>query len=292
MKWVVGTLREPLFHFLVLAAGLFALSYLFSGTPTDKEPDTILVSQQRLKSLLLIFRRTWQRPPTQQELDGLVQEYVKEEVLYREALAMGLDRDDTLVRRRLRQKLEFVAEDMADAEEPTDQELQEFLDTHSESFRVERRATFHQVYLSRQRRGDSLQADSLAILGQLRSGSLDDDEVGDPSLLPNFHEDLTEGGISSLFGADFSAQLLATEPGQWSGPVDSPYGTHLVLLQEITEGRLPKLEEVRPSVRREWLAQRRAASKEEFFQALLSKYKVVVEELESATDDTTPESGT
>ena len=90
MKWVAGALREPLLHFLVLAAGLFALSYAFSNTPADQQSDTILVSQQRLKSLILIFQRTWQRPPTQQELDGLVEDYVKEEVFYREALAMGL----------------------------------------------------------------------------------------------------------------------------------------------------------------------------------------------------------
>ena len=120
--------------------------------------------------MILIFQRTWQRPPTRQELDGIVKEYVKEEVLYREALAMGLDRDDTLVRRRLRQKLEFVAEDMADAVDPTDAELQQYLDEHPESFRVERRASFYQVYLSRDRRGDSLNADSMKMLAKLRSG--------------------------------------------------------------------------------------------------------------------------
>lgn len=289
VRWFVRALREPLLHFLVLATGLFALSNAMSRMPADQEPDTIVVSQERLKSLVLIFQRTWQRPPTQQELDGIVNEYVKEELLYREALAMGLDQDDTLVRRRLRQKLEFVAEDMADAAEPTDEELQRYLDKHPESFRVERRATFYQVYLSRERRGDSLEADSTALLAKLRSGSVEAAEVGDPSLLSHFHESLTERGISSLFGSDFMAQLFATEPGQWTGPLESAYGAHLVLVDQKTDGRVPKLEEVREAVRREWIAARRTTSKEEFFQALLRKYHVVVEELDFADEETAPE---
>ena len=289
MKWFVRALQEPLLHFLVLATGLFALSNAISQTPADQELDTIVVSQERLKSLILIFQRTWQRPPTRQELDGIVKEYVKEEVLYREALAMGLDRDDTLVRRRLRQKLEFVAEDMADAAEPTDEELQQYLDEHPESFRVERRATFYQVYLSRERRGDSLNADSMTMLAKLRSGAVEAAEVGDPSLLPDFHEGLREAEISSQFGPDFSAQLLAIQTGQWSGPLESAYGAHLVLLEKKTEGRVPELDEVREAVRREWIAARRAASKEEFFQALLRKYHVVVEELDFADEETAPE---
>jgi hypothetical protein len=291
VKWFVRALQEPLLHFLVLAAGLFALSYVFSRSPTAQQPDTILVSQQRLKNLILIFQRTWQRPPTQQELDGIVNEYVKEEVFYREALAMGLDRDDTLVRRRLRQKLEFVAEDIADAVEPTDQELQQYLDEHPEAFRVQRRTTFSQVYLSRQRRGDSLAADSKALLSELRSGSAEASEAGDPSLLPRFHESLTESQVSSFFGPEFSAQLFATQAGGWSGPLESAYGAHLVLLQEKTDGRVPELDEVRQAVRREWIAQRRAASKEEFFQTLLRKCNVVVEELDFVGDDPLSEAG-
>ena len=289
-KWYVRALQEPLLHFVVLATGLFALSNVLSQMPADQEPDTIVVSQERLKSLILIFQRTWQRPPTRQELDGIVKEYVKEEVLYREALAMGLDRDDTLVRRRLRQKLEFVAEDMADAVDPTDAELQQYLDEHPESFRVERRASFYQVYLSRDRRGDSLNADSMKMLAKLRSG-VEATEVGDPSLLSHFHKNLREAEISSLFGPDFSSQLLATQIGQWSGPLESAYGAHLVLVDQKTDGHVPELDEVREAVRREWIAARRTASKEEFFQALMRKYEVVVEELDSADEEMPPETG-
>jgi hypothetical protein len=286
--WFVRVLREPLFHFLLLGAGLFALSYAFSRNPQAQQPDTILVSKQRLKNLILIFQRTWQRPPTQQELEGIVQEYVKEEVFYREALAMGLDRDDTLVRRRLRQKLEFVAEDIADAAEPGDQELQQYLDEHPQTYRVERRVTFAQVYLSRERRGESLVADSETLLSQLRSGAVEAAEAGDTSLLPYFHENLTEREIANIFGPEFAAQLIATQSGQWTGPLESAYGVHLVLLREKTAGRAPELDEVRQAVRRDWIAERRTKAKEDFFLSLLGKYNVVVEELQFPDDASFP----
>jgi len=291
MNWLGRVLKEPLLHFLVLAAGLFVLSRFYTATSPAVAPDMIVVSEQRIKSLILGFQRTWQRSPTRQELDGLVEDFIKEEVFYREALAMGLDRDDTLIRRRLRQKLEFVAEELADAVEPTERQLQQFLDEHPDSFRVERRATFSHIYLSRERRGDSLDADARLLLDKLRAdrdGSVDPAEQGDPFLLPHFHENLREGEISNLFGQDFGSQLLTFEPDQWSGPVESAYGLHLVLLHEKTEGRVPKLDEVRDAVRRDWYAGRRAASKEEFFRALRDKYKVVVDEPDFTSHDDIP----
>jgi parvulin-like peptidyl-prolyl isomerase len=287
MNWLGRVFKEPLLHFLVLAAGLFMLSRFFSETPSGENPDTIVVSGQRIKSLILAFHRTWQRPPSQQELDGLVEDFIKEEVFYREALAMGLDRDDTLIRRRLRQKLEFVAEELADAVEPTEQQLQQFLDEHPDSFRVERHATFSHIYLSRDRRGDSLEADARQLLDKLRAADnepFDPADQGDSFLLPHYHENLREGEISNLFGQDFGPQVLAVEAGQWSGPCASAYGLHLVLLHEKTAGRVPTLDEVRAAVRRDWYAARRAASKKDFFLGLRKRYEVVIE-MPKVTDE-------
>lgn len=293
MKSFVRVLQEPLFHFLLIGAGLFALTYAFAAKPPEREPDTILVSQQRLKSLILIFQRTWQRPPTQEELDGLIDQYVREEVYYREALAMGLDRDDTMLRRRLRQKLEFVAEDIADAVEPTDAELQEYLDEHPMSFRVERLVTFQQVFLSPERRGDALESDIAEILSKLRDRQVSPLDVGDPSLLPPFEERRRETEVASLFGPLFAEQLLVAPIGEWGPPIESTYGVHLVLLQEMTSGRIPRLDEVREAVRREWIAERRVSSKEEFYRALRKKYDVVVEKLDlTENGDDDAESGT
>jgi hypothetical protein len=301
-------LKEPLLHFVVLAVGLFGLSRVYSNKPAPEPSqqsapeqvekparqlsDTIVVSQQRIESLILRWHKTWQRPPTREEVNGLIEDYIREEVFYREALAMGLDRDDTLIRRRLRQKLEFLAEDFADTVEPTDQELQQFLDEHPDSFRHEGRVTFRQVYLNRDRRGDSLEADAKHLLDKLRSKTDVEDsaELGDPFLLPHFHKDLRESEVANLFGRSFISQLRRVEIGKWSGPIESGYGVHLVLVHERTKGRLPELKEVRDAVRREWFASRRATSKEKFYQNLRQRYKVVVETPELKRDgENTPD---
>ena len=218
-------------------------------------------------------------PPTQQELDGLIQNYVNEEVFYREALAMGLDQDDTIIRRRLRQKLEFVAEDLADAVEPTDFELTEYLEEHTDQYRLEDRATFTQVYFSPQRRGESLKGDVQQALDALRSSDDEDNvtEFGDPSLLPIYHENLRESEIANLLGREFTARLREAKTGMWTGPIESTYGLHLVKIYERSPGRVPSLDDVRDAVRRDWFAQRRAESKQQFYDSLRKRYEVVVE---------------
>jgi len=284
MKVVLRILKEPLLHFLLLAAGLFVLSDWFSATKASEERDTIVVSRQRVNGLALTFQRVWQRPPTPRELDGLVDDFIKEEVLYREALAMGLDRDDTLVRRRLRQKLEFVAEDLADAVEPTEDQLQKFLQEHPDSFRLQRRATFRHIYLNPEQRGKSLESDAQELLDALRDAdeTAHIEELGDPFLLPYDHQHLRERDIANQFGPEFAAHLFDRDTGAWTGPIESAYGIHLVLIQEKTAGRVPELGEVQEAVRRDWYAARRIASKDDFFQALRKKYKVVVEKPDAA----------
>jgi hypothetical protein len=271
-------LKEPLLHFLLLAAGLFAVSGSWGRVSESDEQDTIVVSEARILSLAQMFQRTWQRPPTRIELEGLIDDYITEEVLYREALKMGLDQDDTVIRRRLRQKLEFVAEDLADAVEPTDVELQEFLNQHPAKFRLPDRATFTQIYLNPERHGETLREEIEELLIQVRSSEepIDPASLGDPFLLPHYFEDTRAGEIANLFGHEFSPRLLAAEMGKWSGPIESSYGVHLVLLHERTEGRVPDLDEVRDAVQREWHAARRAVSKEMFYQGLKEQYAIVV----------------
>jgi hypothetical protein len=274
-------------HFLVLAAGLFALSGFWADESVDEGEKTIVVSEAKIKTLARLWQKTRQRPPTRDELEGLINDYVDEEVFYREALKMGLDRDDVVIRRRLRQKLEFVAEDLADAVDPTDEQLQQFLVDHPNRFRVAWRATFTQVFLNPDRRGESLDDDVARLLGELRQSDdvVDVDELGDSlRMLPAHHEELREREISGLFGPEFASQLLAVEPGQWMGPVKSGYGVHLVLVHERTAGRVPELAEIREAVQREWYADRRAASKEDFYRGLRKPYEVIIEMPEAAAD--------
>jgi hypothetical protein len=276
-------LREPLFHFLLLGAALFAAYGVLSGRGAA-EPDEIVVTRGRIESLATVFQRTWQRPPTQDELDGLVAEYVREEVCAREAVALGLDQDDSVIRRRLRQKLEFVSEDLAAEVEPTDGELQAYLDGHAEAFRVEPSFAFRQVFLSPEQRGEGLARDAAELLAALRSSAADPDAAGDPILLDPSFEDASAGEVARLFGQGFAEELARLPSGEWQGPVESAYGAHLVLLAERRDGGQPALDDVREEVRREWANDQRLQANEEHYRTLLQPYRVTVEGAGPAPD--------
>ncbi|MCI0634440.1 MAG: peptidyl-prolyl cis-trans isomerase, partial [Actinobacteria bacterium] len=224
------------------------------------------------------FTRTWQRPPTEGELKGLVDDYVRDELATREAVTLGLDRDDTVIRRRLRQKLEFLVEDSVDASPPTDADLQAWLERHPDQFRIEPEVAFRQVYLSPDRRGDAVERDAKKLLEKLSAaGSEVPADVGDPSMLPRDVERSARGSIAREFGDGFADELLKIEPGRWAGPVRSGYGLHLVWVRARQAGRMPTLDEVRPLVERELLSARRRQQLDTMYEQLLSRYRVIVE---------------
>ncbi|MGH8520761.1 MAG: peptidyl-prolyl cis-trans isomerase [Gammaproteobacteria bacterium] len=271
-------LREPLVHFLLLGAGLF-VAFGLEGERTGGEPGEILATRGRIESLALGFARTWQRPPTDRELEGLIHDYIREEVYYREAMALGLDKDDIVIRRRLRQKMEFVTDDVAAQAEPTDEELSAYLKAHPEAFRVERRFTFSQVYLNPDRHGQHLARDAERLLAKLNEAGAKADvsALGDPFLLNHTFEAVPGSEVAKQFGAAFAGELGALSPGQWQGPVQSGYGVHLVFVGQRTGGRVPALEEVREAVRREWANAERLEANEKFYQRLLKGYTVTIE---------------
>ena len=278
-------LREPLVHFLLLGAVLFG-AFALVGDRGSARADHIVVTPGHLEHLTVSFTRTWQRPPTAHELAGLIDDYIREEVLYREAVAMGLDRDDTIVRRRLRQKLEFLTEETAETTSPSDTELQTFLQQHPDAFRIEPRLAFQHVYLSRGRRGEAAEATARQLLAQLRTGddATDPTTLGDPFLLPPEFSLLSSSEIARLFGDAFATQLQQLEPSHWAGPFASAYGLHLVYVRERVDGRVPALAEVREAVQRAWFAARRKAVHEQFYQRLRARYTVVVEQPPAASD--------
>jgi PPIC-type PPIASE domain len=279
-------IREPFLHFLLLGALIF-IGHRFLSKRLDDEPQRIVITQGQITSVIVGFSRTWQRPPTREELEGLIRDRVREEVYYREALAMGLDRDDAIIRRRLQQKLEFVTNDVAAVAEPTDVELTEYLKTHPESFRADRQLTFSQVYLDPSKHGDHLAQDAGQLLIQLQRQGRDVDlsSLGDPFLLEHRFEAASATEITKQFGDRFVMKLGDIPVGEWFGPVESGYGTHLVFVEERTKGRLPELAEVRDAVRREWTNARRLESNEKFFQNLVKHYEVVVEKIDPAKAD-------
>ena len=272
-------LREPLLHFLLLGSLLFALDTWLRPAPIADSGGEIVVSEGRIRNLAEGFRRTWQRPPTGAELDGLIQDHIREEVLYREALALGLDQDDTIIRRRLRQKMEFVSDDAAALGTPSDQELGDWLAAHPDAFRVEPRVSFVQVYLDPNRHGDRLQADAKRLLDELNAADPSTRPLrqGDGLLLlePRY-VDVPQGEVARLFGTDFARVLFEQPVGRWVGPIDSGYGSHLVRLESKTAGGVARLEDVRPLVERDWANARRKELGEAFYEQLRSKYRVTV----------------
>jgi hypothetical protein len=271
-------LREPLLHFLLLGAGLFFL-HAWVGPLASGVGDRVVISRARVEQLTIGFERMHQRLPNPTELDELIDDTIREEIYYREAKALGLDQDDTIVRRRLRQKLEFVSEDLAPPADPSEAELQAHLQSYPERFRAERRYGLSHVFLDPQRHGARLERDAHTLLTELRRDgtAVDASGRGDASLLPRSFEKISASELSRLFGEKFESALQALPLGQWSGPVASGYGLHLVLLRARDEERVSSLSEAREEVERDWVRVRRAEANAAYYAALRQRYDVTIE---------------
>lgn len=271
-------LREPLLHFLLLGAVIFA-GYNLVSKHTSTEPGKIVVTQGQLSSLWEGFVRTRQREPNQEEWEGLIRQRVREEVYYREALALGLDKDDTIIRRRLQQKMEFVSDDVSARAQPTDAELNAYLQANPDSFRPADKCTFQQVFLNTDKRGKNLKSDVAQLLAQLNheGGKTDISKVGDAIMLDKQYNALPLREVSNLFGDEFAKTLGGLPLNHWQGPVESAYGVHLVFVVERSGGQVPALADVRDAVRREWEEARRLEAKDKFYRELLKQYRVTIE---------------
>lgn len=270
-------LKEPLLHFLLLALVIFA-AYGWLGPSGAGRPDSIVVTGASIEQIAAIFAKTWQRPPTAAELKGLIDDYVKEEIYYREAKLLGLDTDDTIIRRRLRQKMEFVNDAAAELLTPTDAELEAYLKAHPTEFEIEPMLAFQQVFLNPERHGDKIEQDAAAILEVLLTNvATGPAALSDPTLLP-FELPLTSSSsIAQTFGPEFAEALGNVAPGQWAGPIMSGFGRHIVRVSERKAGRVPALGEVRDAVAREWSNAKRKELEDRRFSELLKRYEVTIE---------------
>ena len=270
-------LAEPVLHFLLLGAVLFGLHAALGRGPEHDAPGAdVTVSRDRIAGFAETFARQWGRPPSEDELSALVRDFVREEVLMREAILLGLDRDDTIVRRRLAQKMEFLSEDLVAAVVPGEDDLRDFLAAHPERFRTETRLTFSQVHLDPQKRGAQLDADAAALLDRLRAGSAAI-PAGDSQMLDAEQRDITSREVEATFGPAFAARLAELPVASWEGPIASSYGAHLVRVERRLVGGVPPLDDVREAVAREWTAARRAEVKTAQLEGLLSRYRVTIE---------------
>ena len=273
-------LAEPLLHFLMLGAALFAANaYLTRAGVDSAAPKRIELTLDELRQIAIYFQAQWRRPPTQDEFTALVEGKVKQEVLYREALAMGLDKDDEIVRRRMAQKMQFIAEDVASAYEPSTTELRKWYDTNSAKFAQPGRITFRQLYFSPDQRGTHAHDDAAKALTQLARAPIDAKlarSVSDPMLLQDYYGDRSSEQIAKDFGPSFATALFKLTPGSWHGPIESGFGWHLVFVDSIVPGRIPAFEEVEGDVKTAWLGEQKAIAWQKAYDAMRAKYVVLL----------------
>jgi hypothetical protein len=265
-------------HFVLFGAMLFGL-YNVIGKKDVERPATIIVSAAQIENLAESFARTWQRPPSADELRGLVDDYIRDEVFYRESKLLGLDRDDIVIRKRLRQKMEFAAEDMG-VFEPSDEQLAAYLAANADRFKTEDYLTFRHVYLSATRH-DALETDAEIVAAKLAgaTGDADAAALGDRFLLGEEFRAMPLGEVARTFGGRFAERISQLEPGRWQGPIPSSYGLHFVLIEERTQASLPPLDAVREAVRREWMNARRLEAEAVLYRTLRERCQIVVEPL-------------
>ncbi|HSD98037.1 MAG TPA: peptidylprolyl isomerase [Sulfuricaulis sp.] len=284
MKWTEtrSLLREPLLHFFLIGAAMFILfgwrgnSVSLPGGQTGTPTAQIVVSRDALDQMYNLFAKTWQRPPTEDEQKKLIEDFVRNEIYYREAIAIGLDRDDEVLKRRLRQKMEFIYEDITSWVEPTDTDLMAYMKKHRERYLTDPQMSFRQVYISTNKRGTSAESDARQIIAQLTGGA-DPDSVGDRTLLEPEVPLSPLWDIRKQFGDEFGNSLLELRSGRWEGPIRSGVGLHAVFVRERVSGRLPDLNGVREMVMRDWAFERQKELKDAAYAKIRERYTVTVE---------------
>lgn len=264
--------------FLLLGGGIFVL---FQQVSNDALPDNteIVVTKEQIQTLRLGFERVWQRSPGARELSALIQSHIQEEVLYREALALGLDKNDGVVRRRLSQKMQFLSEDLADLEQANDKTLQSYLDDHVDQYMQPARFSFRQIYFNASKRGQqATQSEAESLLIKLKKGRLDGKASGDSIMISHQFDLMRETEVARILGAQFMQALRETPTGSWQGPIESGFGQHLVFIDEFVESKASRLNDVRQQVVRDWSAEKRKETNQAIYAKLRQRYQVVVEE--------------
>jgi len=239
----------------------------------------IALTLDDLRQMDMYFVSQWHRQPTPQEFQAMVEDKVREEVLYREGLAMGLDKDDTIVKRRMAQKMQFLAEDVAAAHEPSTAELQAWFPKNSSKFALPSRYSFRHLYFSPDKRGKSAQEDAAKALTKI-AGQPEDSKaaaaLADRFMFQDYYGDRTPEQLAKEFGPQFAVAVEKLKPGSWQGPIESGYGWHLVFVDSVIPGRIPALEEVEPDVKTAWLGEQKTQAWQKAYQAMRAKYTVLL----------------
>lgn len=285
--------HQPLFHFLLAGLLLFAGATILERRSGNSRE--VRVSAAEIQRLEDVWSRQYGRTPSGSELRNLVEDYIREEIYYREAVASGLDKDDSIIRRRLVEKMEFLSQEVASGE-PSEQELQEYFARNREKFQLPAQLAFTHIYFSPSKRGTTLQGDAAHALAELRNPNNSTDKVaklGDPFMLQSEYPLQTPEEVRSLFGAEFSSAIFKLQPGQWEGPISSSYGLHLVRVTQYQPAHAPELNEVRAQVVTDFKNDRLQAATEKYYDRLRQRYQVKVDNSgDAAVAQGTPSSRT
>jgi len=273
-------LKEPLLQFLLTGLALFIAYDVRNRDAGPRERSArIELTADDLRQIGLGCIAQGRPPPSSEEMRTLAEARVREEILYREALALGLDKDDTIVRRRLAQKMEFLFEDVAKLREPATDELKAWFETNAERFTLPGRITFRHLYFSPDRRGERAGEDAARALTKIAGKSMDAPDaiaLGDPFMFQDYYGDRASDDVARTFGSGFARAVFQMTPGHWAGPVESGYGSHLIWVDSVTPARRPSFEEIEPDVRTAWIEEQRAEIRESAFAAMRARYEVVL----------------
>lgn len=266
-------LRDPLVHFLLAGAALFLLYGLRNTEPVGQQ---IVVDAAQVRQLSKTATAMRGEAPTREELERLVEPLIKDEVYYREALALGLDKNDDDVRTRLIDKMRYLTEDLADPEPATEDALHEFFDANPDLFLIPAKITFEQVFFSPSKRGEALQADIAAAIEMLRAGN-DVGGLGDDTPLRGRYDEAPREQVSVLFGDAMAEALFTMESGRWNGPYKSDFGMHLARLISRSEARRPTFEESKETALELFAGRQRERRNEAAYRSMRDRYDIIVE---------------
>ncbi len=273
-------LREPLVHFLLIGTVIFA-AYVFLQPARDDALNStqIRLSAGEITQQIMLFESQWNRAPTTEELAHLMENRVQEEVLYREGVILGLDKDDTIVKRRIAQKMQFLAEDVAAAREPTPDELRDWYQRHSDQFAMPARYSFRHLYFSPDYRGANAREDGARALAKLL-GQPEDTKLAqtlaDRFMFQDYYRDRATEFLGKEFGPKFAEAIARLAPGSWQGPVESGFGWHLVFVDTVIPGRVPDFDEVAGDVKIAWLSEQKALAWAEAYKKMRARYTVLL----------------
>ena len=293
LKEINRLIREPLVQFILIGAAIYGAFALFGERPQEEQDRTIVITEDHVNSLASSFARRWNRPPTNQELLGLVRDYLRETLLYREALAMGLDQDDHIIRRRLAQKLEFLTNDLVKLTPPAEDVLERYLQDNMDEFRPSDLITFTHVFLDPDKRGEDTLPDAEALLQELGTAGPPSQETlkrGDRFMMQSYYPEATVREVQRQMGSGFAEAVMQLEPGTWHGPVLSGYGVHLVYVSDLIAAEDPLLADVREQVLDAYFREQTEKFNAEYLDALSERYDIIMEEpVESDANETPAE---